>query len=233
MYCITCRSDGRSSNLRARLQRGMYWGDQRKLDTLKPLMCRFVCCMSSAPVSRWILPTISNHIVAVHRSLKLLQKEILLECYDTYAFLCLFLCEDEIMNECHKRYPRCRRKYNDLALVVPFLLLFSASAWILSAPSSCHTGRVQLSRPSVLCLPKARLAAMKKDENEEVENETSNSFFSWLSSKKETKVEPKETKEEPSTGFFRSVSNKLESARESRQAIDIGPVSRKLFCKWR
>ena len=69
----------------------------------------------------------------------------------------------------------------------------------------------------MLCLPKARLAAKKKEENEEVEKETSDSFFSWLSSKKEKKVEPKETKEEPSTGFFRSVSNKLESARVSRQ----------------
>ena len=141
-----------------------------------------------------------------------------MECYDTYASLCLlFLCEEEIMNVCHKRYPRCRRKHSDLALVVPFLLLFSTSAWILSAPSSCRTGNVHVSRPSVLCLPKARLAAKKKEENEEVEKETSISFFSWLSSKKEKKVEPTETKEEPSTGFFRSVSNKLESARVSRQ----------------
>jgi nitrite reductase/ring-hydroxylating ferredoxin subunit len=60
---------------------------------------------------------------------------------------------------------------------------------------------------------------MKKDnQNEEDPNENSSSFFSWLSSKKEKKVEPKETKEESSTGFFRSVSNKLESVRESRQA---------------
>ena len=58
----------------------------------------------------------------------------------------------------------------------------------------------------------------KDDQNEEDQNENNSSFFSWLSSKREKKVEPKETKEESSTGFFRSVSNKLESVRESRQA---------------